>query len=739
MGEYLDIDQELGRLIIQYKIDRYHPRFAKGRKARQLMREFFESYRDKEIFLVAASSTDANYIKEDCGFRNKMRGGVIYYSEIENYLWNRVENAAIIVVSFYGRWEAMSLLDNIGVTAVSLYDYFTEKGLFLEGNYYDIFGGEYHTYMEGKSSFDYIDLDMNSIFFYDRRNYEIAGKEKLREMYLARMIFDCVYIKDWVLVKKYIEEYVKNHFSFFYEYKKFYLKVEGLLDDIKQALMARNQDDIIIFWLDALEFGEDRDMPFLHSLSDASIDFVNAYTVTPYTKPTIKTMFMNKCTVDDKAYNLDISGESPFFSMIEKQGFCFRFYTFEQMQDSLRGRLYHNEYTPFTEICWDMIHDMLRSEEKIFAVCHEFLHTHPSFVSYGLSGKEYVYVKEAPRILSKHEIKVREEQILESRKYTDNVLRMYSALLPGNVYKIYMSDHGHTELDRFHAIFRIVQKNIIPKKIEGIFSYSNFSRLIFKMIQNETDYSDIIETAARIQDVDYYNKSYIQIYFQRLLKNRSLSLDWCFGYKGVITHQYTYIRYNDGRERYYRNNFCEKPVMEADMNDLRMLCTEYPQDIIREEKFKYSRNVYATINNYWNRKGEWERKTIQEIAALFDEMPDGKNVAIRGGGRHTWELWFVLKQKQQEKIKYIIDADKQCMAARLGFRVIDSKDIVQNEIDIIIISSFKYESEWAEELKKSLANVSVIGLYDYLKKQGIECNMEFYKKEYIEADIVWEE
>ena len=634
----------------------------------------------------------------------------------------------------------MSQLNNAGIPAISIYDYLATRGLLLEGNYYDVFGEEYHIQKEGKPSFDYINLDMNSIFFYDRRNYEIAEKKIYQEMYLAKMIFDCVYIKDWKLVKKYVEEYSEHEFSYCSEYQHFYHEVERLLDDIKSALKARNQDDIIIFWLDALEYGEDKDMPFLRSLSDKSVDFVNAYTVTPYTHSTAKTLFSHKCVADDRAYKLNIDKEGLFIKMIEEQGYHFHFYTkLAQMQDSLKGRLYQNVYTPFAEVCWNMIHDILKSKEKMCAVCHEILQTHAPFVSYGLSGKEYVYVQEASTILSEHERRVRNEQILESRKYTDDVLCMYSALLPDNVYKIYMSDHGHTELDKYHTIFRIVQKDIVPERIEGIFSYINFDRLICKLMQNKNDYTDIIDEYAQIQDVDYYNKSYIQLYFQRLLQNPSLSLDWCFGYKGVVTRQHTYIKYNDGRERYYNNEFQAKPLMEEDISYLRAFCTEYPSDIINDEKFKYSRNIYATVRNYWKRNGEWERKKLQEIMALFDTIPNTGHIAIRGGGYHTWELWFALKQKQQEKIAYIIDSDKQCMAARLGLKVINMNDIEQNDIDMILVSSFKYESEWVEELKDSIRHIPVIGLYDYLKESGIECKAEFYKKEYIEEDIVWEE
>lgn len=739
MKDNIDIDEKLNELIIRYKIDRFHPRFAKNIKAKQIMQELFEEYKDKDLFFVAACQTDIDYLWEDCAFRNKGEG-IVYYSELDDYHWNVGENTVAVITSFYGRREVMSSLHNAGIQAISIYDYLAVRGLIPEGNYYDIFGEEYHMQKTGKASFDYINLDMNAIFFYDRRNYEISEAQAYKELYLAKMIFDCVYIKDWILVKKYIEEYVTYQFSHWLEYQHFYQEIEKLLNDIKNALMERQEDDIVVFWLDALEFGEDKDMPFLCSLADKSIDFVNAYTVTPFTHSTAKTLFAHKCVADDRAYKLDLNPEDSLIKMLEEHGYQFRFYTkLEQVQDSLKGRLYQNEYTPFAEICWNMIHDILKSEEKIFAVCHEVLQTHAPFISYGLSGKEYVYVQEASVILSGHEKQVREGQILESRKYTDDVLCMYTAFLPDNVYKIYMSDHGHTELDKYHTIFRIVQKDIVPEKIEGIFSYIHFDKLVYKMIQNDHDYSDMIEEFAQIQDVDYYNQSYLKLHLGRLLQNPSLSLEWCFGYTGIITRQYTYIRYNNGRERYYNNMFCTKPLKEKTINYLRTLCTEYPQDIINDGKFRASRNIYATVRNYWKRNGGWEQEKVQKIRTLFDALPAVAHVAIRGGGRHTWELWFALKQEQQEKIAYIIDADKRCMAARLGLKVINMNDIKQEEVDMILVSSFKHEAEWIAELKNRISDIPVIGLYDYLKENGIECKVEFYKKEYAKEDIVWEE
>lgn len=734
MKKDFNMNGKLDELIMQYKIDRFHPRFSVNWTARQAMLEFFENYSDKNIIMITSCQTDYQYIQEDCGLRNKC--SVVYYSQLEEYSWHELgEDSIAIIVSFYGRREVKSSLYEKGVASISVYDYLAERGIIQTGNYYDIFGEEYHTHQHGDVTFDYANLDMNAVFFYDRRNYEIAQSKAVQEMYLAKMIFDCVYIKDWELTEKYIDEYIECGFSFVEEYKQFKREMQNLLDEIKSELQKRNKDDIVIFWLDALEPEEDKDMPFLHSIGERSLNFLNAYTVTPYTHSTAKAMFAHKYVVDDRSYKLDINSKLEFISNMETQGYDFLYYThLNHIDSALKGRIYQNFYTTLTEECWNMISDMLKSDRKICAVLHEISHTHSPFISYGLKGNSYFYISETINMLNPHTKTVKKEQMLESRKYVDKVLKRYSDMLPENVYKIFMSDHGHTLLNKYHTIFRVMQKDIAPQKVEKMFSYINFDRLIYKLLKHEKDYSDIIGDYVQIQDVDYYNKELIKFSL-----NNGIRSSYLQGYKGIISLRHCYIRYNDGRERYFNNDYSGEPLTDDKVDYLRKLCAEYPQDIIQDEQFKYYRNIYATLSNYMKRNGEWEAKKMLEITKLFDTLPDESRVAIRGGGIHTLELWVALKQKQQEKIVCVIDTDERCVAARLGIKVISADDIKREKIDMILVSSFQYESAWVAELKENIKHIPIVGLYDYLKMQGVECTTEFYKKEYTEADIVWEE
>lgn len=736
MMAYEDINEELENLMIKFEIDRYHPRFAKYKRARSLIREYLNGYKDKKIILVASSLTDSDYIREDCRYFITIKD-IVLYEQIEAYPWEDIrDDIFIIIVSFYGRRKAASQLFRYGMKPLLVYDYLLENGLLLEGNYYDIFGEEYHTYKEGKATFDYASLDINAIFFYDRRNYEIAEDKLGREMYLARMIFDCVYVKDWELTEKYIKEYMALGGGSFRKYEIFLQKVKDLLASIKKKLIERQKNDIVIFWLDALEFGEDKDMPYLHSLSDKSVDFLNAYTVTPYTHSAAKALFDHKYVVDDKSYKMRITRKSKFIYDIEERGYTFSFYTIlNQVDESLRGRICQNRYAPISEVCWNAISDILKSEKKICAVLHEVLSTHTPYVSFGLTGDEYFYIKESINILSGNEKAVRDRQALESRRHVDSVLQFYSNLLPEDFYKIYMSDHGHTELERFHTVFRIVHKDMIPQKVDGVFSYINFDKLVYNMLENNNDFSGVVGEYAKIQDVDYYFKNTIKLYLQE----KSYPVNCLRGYTGIATSKYRYIRFSDGQEIYYNSEFNKPPMTEEDIAYLRQLCTEYPQDIIEDNQFQYTRNMYATHRNYMRRNGAWEAKKIRTLKTLFDDLPDSAKVALRGGGKHTWEMWFVLSRKAQKKIAYVIDSNPRCMAAKLGVEIIGIDDILSKGLDAIIISSYKNELAWYEELKNISNDIPVIRLYDYLEENGVHCSMEFYKEEYTKEDIVWVE
>ena len=106
---------------------------------------------------------------------------------------------------------------------------------------------------------------------------------------------------------------------------------------------------------------------------------------------------------------------------------------------------------------------------------------------------------------------------------------------------------------------------------------------------------------------------------------------------------------------------------------------------------------------------------------------------------HTIGMWTALDWPQRNKIAYIIDCNKECIASRLGVEVIGPDEIIEKKIDAIILSSLDYEDIWYQELKEQVKDVQIIKIYGSLKEQGIICNGSFYWEDICVEDAVWEE
>ena len=735
--EYLneeDIRCILDDLMIKYKIDRFHPRFVKRRKAIHYLAEYFSKYEEQSLILIASYETDGIYIQKDFLLKESR---VLYYDQMTGEDMKEIKSGhkKVVVVSYYKRREMISFFNNHNIEAYSIYDYLVTKNLILEGNYYDVFGEEYCRFADGENTFDYKEIDMNAMFFYDRRCYEISQEETVTEFYLSRMIFDCIYTKNFLLAEKYIQEYTKRDFSNVNQYQQFLLELNALLERIKGLLQKREKEDVIIFWLDQLEYGEDEDMPFLKSLRSKGIDFEHAYTVTPYTHSTARVLLTGEYTVDDILYKKEINKDCKFIKQIEERGYSFKFYTFlKEVKNSIRGDGVYSSYTPFSEICWNVLCDILEEPLPVCMIIHEFPHTHSPYISFGLTQSEYFFKQLPGMALNNRDSQIRNVQKRESLKYTDDILKYYFELIPSKAFKIFMSDHGSSVFDKWHTIFRVVQKDIGTEKISKVFSYIHFQEFICRLLDKQ-DISCVLGDYALIQDVDFYNRDGLK----NTLFRQDVYTYGLLGYKGVITLKDTYIRYNDGKIECMNHHGGQGRITEDREQYLSNLVTEYPKELIMEDKFKYSRNVYKTIDNYYKRNEKFENRKKEAIRELFNTFSDKNVVAIRGGGLHTLKMWFALEWRHKNKIEYLIDCDTQCIASRTGVPVITLEDIKNKKIDTIVISSREHEEDWYKELIQETEEISIIRLYKYLEDKGVSCSRAFYWEEIQFCDVVWEE
>lgn len=729
----MNINKELESIIITHNIDCNHKRFREKINAVALLNEFKNEIANIDKTLIIASKlTDIKMFCADTNIKDDVQQIIVDIDDKESFRNICIEGIEhIIIVSFDWHKEISVTLWNEGIKGNSIYDYFSLRGLELDHEYYAVFPDSHHSF-HGEKSMDYSDYNPYGIIFYDKNKYKTIENEKLQQIYLERLIFNSVYIKDFLSVEKHIEEYINRDFERKDEYKSFLVNLKQLLSTIKIRLDKR-RNNIIMFWIDALEYGEDEKMPYLKELSNKGLSFEQAYTVTPYTHFTAKTIFSKKKVIDDASYEMEeiTRDNSITIQYLEEKGYRFKYYGFsEQYSKELKASPVINKFTPASSMYWDMIQDLL-VEDKLFCMVHELIETHDPHLSANLEGQECV-VSEHIGKEDTNRAKLRESQREPSRLYMDKQLEFYSEFLQEQYSRIYMSDHGHTVRGRFHTILKVVGEKIKPQKHTKMFSYIDFYELIQYIVEPNKDINLILRDYVEVQDVDYYHPKAIE----KTLNKEQFNKKALIGYRGVITPTEEFIRYNDGEEAY----FLRAKNIQVDKNriaELRILTGTKKVDIENEEKFKYSRLVYKVLENYKKRTANEEEKKNIILNNIFREIPENEKIAIRCGGENTRRLYWAIDWEQRAKISYIIDTNLECVSGMLGIPVILPEQIKEKNIDTIIVSAFPCNESIKKELDSIKDDYRIIDMYNHLEENGVKCEREFYNPVYIDEDFIF--
>lgn len=111
--------------------------------------------------------------------------------------------------------------------------------------------------------------------------------------------------------------------------------------------------------------------------------------------------------------------------------------------------------------------------------------------------------------------------------------------------------------------------------------------------------------------------------------------------------------------------------------------------------------------------------------ALDAYVPSCKKPALWCYGYHTKMLMsdFINELKS---VRYIIDERADEYREASGFQVITKEEIVNNGVDGVIISTYKFREEIKELLIRDYPDVSYLDIYEYIEKQGIHLNEEYY-------------
>lgn len=106
--------------------------------------------------------------------------------------------------------------------------------------------------------------------------------------------------------------------------------------------MKKKQQDIIIYWLDAIRYGDELDMPYVQDIMKKSVVFENAYAYVANTHPMLRAMFLGKKDIEDFVFDVKkITREnSVLISFLEDEGYDIMFFKKPEMLKNKHFRLF---------------------------------------------------------------------------------------------------------------------------------------------------------------------------------------------------------------------------------------------------------------------------------------------------------------------------------------------------------------------------------------------------------------
>lgn len=111
---------------------------------------------------------------------------------------------------------------------------------------------------------------------------------------------------------------------------------------------------------------------------------------------------------------------------------------------------------------------------------------------------------------------------------------------------------------------------------------------------------------------------------------------------------------------------------------------------------------------------------------IINSIPEGKSIAVRGNGLHTERLFKVLGEEQKQRISCFIDKDYGWIPEGRDIPNIIPEEIGDTNIDVIILSTFKWRKEFMAHLIDYMPRIKVIDIYDVCERQKVFFEKEFY-------------
>lgn len=529
-----------------------------GEHTRQLLLEF--DLGRKNILAIADRSINTS---EKYGYK------LISPDDISKY-----DPDYVIISSFLFRKEMASELSDISIKTIDPYDVLEKNNIFLNSPLFMYCDGWFHI----------SHLTVNYFFLRYLKNKD----SKISLSLLKEAINVAFGAKDLVMYKKLCdigeEKFSGVDGEVFYQGNKLLEEFKSLLKD---RIAARKQNDIFLFWTDAVKFSDLSHLKKTYELSKKGVFFENPYSCAPFTHSTLDYIFLDRMPIDDFEKELHIadSSSSNLIRVLHSNGYDFQYFGSSAKNVSREYVCLSSRFESANIVFWNAVMRLINCSEPVFYMLHFLAETHEMISPVCENINTDIY-----------DTDIRSQQFI-AHQYMDDCLELYRELLGDNTY-IYMSDHGDAvdNYDHFWDDIRIkpycffIQKGVNPNKVKRFFPYKNIYLLADHLIHHNNNLEDMLQDHMVYQDIDVYNPDLIN----RFIKER---FSMIFSYRAARDLYYKYAINSVGEEFFcrYDENGRELPVDSIPNDELSVLKelagTKFI-DVYQFPKFEYTRKAY---------------------------------------------------------------------------------------------------------------------------------------------------
>ncbi|MDC7279113.1 hypothetical protein NXH64_06280 [Butyrivibrio fibrisolvens] len=704
---------EIDSLILKYNLDRFYPNYRKSIFAKELLTEIFAQLPHGEIVhLLGESQDDVDHVCECIANDNISITKAVVPSENDSRV-SVSEYNHVFWTSLKDSTNIKQKMKNDGIVYVDIYDIFKNANLEFGNDFYHVFDEE-QSYAEWDNDTNYKKDELYQYEFnMHYKKYEEAECLLERKECLIRCVFIALLARDFVLFNSLANyDEIKKEFAILQE------EINKILSGIEKKIKAKLSDDILVFWIDAVAYGDRSLISFWNKKKENALTFENAYTVTPNTKPTLRAMFCQKTEVSDRGYKIkEINKEnSPLIRYLENSGYRVKSISgyYGTLADKIEIKRKFGFRAQASLILWNLVQQLVNSDENQFIISHFFIETHYPYLSLGKYGYD------------------NDEQIRKDagEKKIDEQLTFYERFMPNNAIRIYMSDHGKgRDLSDHHINFDIVSSSITKKRISKFFSIIDFYYVIKDLAEYGELKSKIYRDSVPIEVLDIYNKNNVR----KNLESRVNMSPLNFGYVGDLDRKYVRKSFSNGikwgaplkcYDKYLPDNSAKEQIYALGLR-IRGLHEAFPNEILMDDKFKYSRLMHVLYAEYMDRLSE----RLGIIERIFFNYSNNE-IVLRMGGVHSFMLLKMLSPRAKKKISLIIDNNADCVCNGQGKQILSQKDFLEQGIKnckAILISSYHNRCFIYDEIRQGLYDgLEIIDLYTIFEQEEIACTSDFY-------------